>query len=223
MARSGSRLRRIVTRVIVFLLLGAIVNVVVAWGCRELEVNRRYAYPPLRTADISFWQARKLCGWPDKPQNYSITYTFGATLLNYSASYYLEPDGTALYDKYYPPHIASWVCGILCESHSGWPLQGMCSTKWYIEGDAESEHRGIIRGWYRGEGWHDFRPLWPDFAINTLFYPAILWLLFAAPFALRRWRRIRRGLCPKCGYPIGDSPVCTECGAAVNPLRRNKT
>jgi hypothetical protein len=22
-------------------------------------------------------------------------------------------------------------------------------------------------------------------------------------------------LCPKCGYPIGTSPVCTECGAAV--------
>jgi hypothetical protein len=27
--------------------------------------------------------------------------------------------------------------------------------------------------------------------------------------------RLKRGLCPECEYPIGTSPVCTECGAAV--------
>jgi hypothetical protein len=56
-------------------------------------------------------------------------------------------------------------------------------------------------------------PLWPGFAINTLFYAAILWLLVAAPFALRRRWRIRRGLCPTCAYPIGSSDHCTECSA----------
>jgi hypothetical protein len=58
-------------------------------------------------------------------------------------------------------------------------------------------------------------PIWPGFAINTVFYAGLLWMLFAAPFALRRWRRIRRGLCPKCAYPVGTSDKCTECGAAV--------
>jgi hypothetical protein len=58
-------------------------------------------------------------------------------------------------------------------------------------------------------------PIWPGFAINTVFYAGVLWLLFAAPFALRRWRRINRGLCPKCAYPVGASEVCTECGAAI--------
>ena len=57
--------------------------------------------------------------------------------------------------------------------------------------------------------------LWPGFAINTVFYAFILWLLFAGPFALRRRRRIKRGLCPKCAYPVGTSDVCTECGARV--------
>mgnify|MGYP003578232462 CR=1 FL=1 len=56
-------------------------------------------------------------------------------------------------------------------------------------------------------------PLWPGFAINTLFYAGILWVMFAAPFALRRRRRIKRGLCPACAYPVGESIVCTECGA----------
>ncbi len=59
--------------------------------------------------------------------------------------------------------------------------------------------------------------IWPGFAINTVFYAVVLWLLFAAPFALRRRRRIKRGLCPKCAYPrgAGTNQVCTECGAAV--------
>lgn len=44
-------------------------------------------------------------------------------------------------------------------------------------------------------------------------------LLLAAPtgffLALRRRRRIRRGLCWSCGYPTSSSEVCAECGASV--------
>ena len=62
-------------------------------------------------------------------------------------------------------------------------------------------------------------PLWPGFAINTVFYAAILWMLFAAPFALRRRRRIKRGLCPTCGYDLrgrsGESTLCPECGKSL--------
>jgi len=59
------------------------------------------------------------------------------------------------------------------------------------------------------------RPMWPGFVVNTLFYAAIVWLIFLAPFQLRRASRTRRGRCSACGYPIGASPVCTECGAAI--------
>ncbi len=56
------------------------------------------------------------------------------------------------------------------------------------------------------------RPTWPGFPVNTLFYAAILWLLIRGPFVLRRFLRVRRGFCPKCAYPMGESAVCTECG-----------
>ena len=59
------------------------------------------------------------------------------------------------------------------------------------------------------------RILWPGFAINTIFYAAMLWLLLAVPGFVRRRIRTRRGQCPACAYPIGTSNVCTECGAAV--------
>ena len=54
-------------------------------------------------------------------------------------------------------------------------------------------------------------PVWPGFLINTIFYAAVLWLPFG-PFAMRRLIRLKRGLCPKCAYPMGESSVCTECG-----------
>ena len=64
-------------------------------------------------------------------------------------------------------------------------------------------------------------PLGPiplGFAVNTLFYAALLWLLIPGPFALRRFLRVRRGLCPRCAYPIGESSVCTECGGELPSL-----
>ena len=60
------------------------------------------------------------------------------------------------------------------------------------------------------------RPLWPGFAINTIFYAAILWLLFAAPGLIRRRLRHFRGRCVHCGYDLrgqpADSNKCPECG-----------
>src|SRR5881394_1692644 len=58
-------------------------------------------------------------------------------------------------------------------------------------------------------------PIWPSFAINTMFYAAILWLLIAAPGKILRRIRARRGQCPACAYPVGTNEVCTECGALV--------
>jgi hypothetical protein len=60
-------------------------------------------------------------------------------------------------------------------------------------------------------------PIWPGFAINTIFYAAVLWVLFAAPFKVRRWRRIKRGQCASCGYSLHEnfSEKCPECGRPV--------
>ncbi len=55
-------------------------------------------------------------------------------------------------------------------------------------------------------------PLWLGFAVNTLFYSVVLWLLIPGPFALRRFIRVKRGLCPACAYPTGQSDACSECG-----------
>ncbi len=71
-----------------------------------------------------------------------------------------------------------------------------------------------------GSSWPNalpLRPLWPGFAVNTLFYAAILWLIIPGPFALRRLIRRRRGLCPACGYDLrhAEHQACPECGVTA--------
>ncbi len=58
------------------------------------------------------------------------------------------------------------------------------------------------------------RPIWSGFAVNTLFYAAVLWLLISGPFALRRLIRLKRGRCPACAYDLrhGEHDACPECG-----------
>jgi hypothetical protein len=97
--------------------------------------------------------------------------------------------------------------GIQVRSRSAIPFGGV---PWYDHVDGIELPRQL-----------PLRPIWPGFAINTLLYAGILWPLFAAPFALRRRRRIKRGLCPACAYPVGASEVCTECGAAVASVEKS--
>ena len=66
-----------------------------------------------------------------------------------------------------------------------------------------------------GEVFLPLRPIPVAFAFNTLVYAAVLWLLIPGPFVLRRFIRVKRGRCVKCGYPMGESAVCSECGSAL--------
>jgi hypothetical protein len=57
------------------------------------------------------------------------------------------------------------------------------------------------------------RVLWGQFALNTLFYAAVL-LGVAEGVAFAR-RRVRRGRCPSCGYDragLAEGSACPECG-----------
>jgi len=158
--------------------------------------------------------------WP-WPENYEETRGFGVTQRFYSWADMI--DRRSQEERRWPgihlPH--TYILGVFS---SGIPCRCLARTGSFGE-----------RGWTFVE-WDDppfatnlgvsvseglpILPLWPGFAINTLFYAAILWLLFLAPFRIRRAVRIRRGRCPKCAYPVGVSPVCTECGRELREDKR---
>ncbi len=121
---------------------------------------------------------------------------------------------------------------------AGWPTQSLSAEWRFVDSGTLGMTRTLHGGWetpftdlpsskitFVSLGLPfalPLRPLWPGFAINALFYAAILWLAFAAPFALRRRLRIKRGLCPRCAYDLhGSAPGSSNCPECGEPLRLN--
>jgi hypothetical protein len=57
-------------------------------------------------------------------------------------------------------------------------------------------------------------PVWVGFITNTLLYAIVLWLLVRIPRVVRVLIRIFRGRCPQCGYDLRGrlEGGCPECG-----------
>ena len=222
------------TKVILFLLLGAIINVAVAWGCAlliDLTIDYSglctdqgwlyYTMQRMHKHRLLIWPSTALDGWMATRQTVpSWSVTSGA------------PTASA------PLRTAGPVAFYL-EEGTGWPCTSMYA-RLVMHGHSHPEPAPAItridsglliferdRQWLRQPdstatpaSWQfvsvaPTRPLWPGFAIDTIFYAVVLWLPFAAFGRFCRRRRIKRGLCPACAYPVGESAVCTECGGAI--------
>jgi hypothetical protein len=190
--------------------MGAILDVAIAWGCtlrwRSLDLEVADNLEPGST-DAQWLKKFK---WPEPDSSTFIAHKRSSTFG------WVDDQYTISFKPYDPSRTAG-----LWRTRCGWPflsLQGISRSGNYTEMGFVESQTGFIYvdgnvvgtpnvGWY-----FPTSPLGLGFALNTIFYAAILWLLFAAPGRIRRWRRIARGRCPHCGYPVGASSVCTECG-----------
>ncbi|MCI0632196.1 MAG: hypothetical protein L0Y44_16255 [Phycisphaerales bacterium] len=214
-------MKRLLLKLGLFVLAAAIVNVAVAWGCA--------AFVPLRSSD-------RVASGVTSPTSPSWIagdfHRFGHRRIEFGSlgaenMHEMFKSSAGMADPALIARLPSenrtvpagcyQQCFILLDE-AGWPM---------LAGSAE--HANIGSGEVTRfavqlspadstatDIWpHRFlpiRPIWPGFAINTLFYAVILSLLFTAPGFVRRRRRIKRGLCPACAYPVGESETCTECG-----------
>ena len=216
-------MKRWLVRICVFLIFGAIVNVVVTWASvlaltpEMLEHELEYfGHGGAHINTHPCWEQVILWGAPD---------SFRLSEFHPSLPKWVQPE----------PDDAAEQSAVVYQvlDARGWPALSMRSGYQSVRpvggpGEARVLH-GIA---LEPTPDFDFRigmfsliptvPIWPGFAINTVFYGVIVWLLFAGPFVLRRWRRIRRGLCPKCAYDLrgtpSDATACPECGEAVPSL-----
>jgi len=223
-------MRSCVRRILVFLLLGAIVNVAVAWGCaighgdveagpftiyrregnrnpRLVHIHSRFGYRIVMDDDI------------DAPM-YAVL------------AHLIEPDvqPTPYKGMIWWPQEKTWEGGHIAV---GWPAPALCATLTHEWGPIDEPggrrvHASLRHGVPVGhEPLPDFlfdqtipmflpyRPVWSGLIGNTLLYGVAAAAIASGVRALKRFARIRRGLCPACAYPRGSSPVCTECGAPL--------
>lgn len=210
---------RIVVRVLAYLLLGAVANIALAWAC--------VAWSPTGGASLDNrpWDSNR--GWPVPVPDDWWTYTgpvsvergFGMVLAKNNFA------GLARVSRESAEFEHSEVFAARLDA--GWPWRSL--TTHYVRirrrpsppfltapppWECALEVRGMRRGVVRPLAL-PCRPVWPGFLANTLLFGVLLGTGPHAISLIRRQSRIKRHLCPVCAHPIGTSPVCTECGAAV--------
>ena len=203
-----------VRSIAIVLCLGLLIDVVVGWACAwwaELEFNLDFetshediaefkaAVPTVVTdgllSDIRHvdFQAWEQTG-------------FGVELREYSAWYPRGVSASQL-GNHQEQAFAREACLV------GLPMRSLRSTTWRAPGITVVVYNLPVK-----RELFPMRPVFPGFPANTLLFAAAIWTIILGPSTLRRYLRRRRGLCITCGYPIGDSSVCPECGAELSDV-----
>ncbi len=222
-------MKRRILKLTVFLLLGAVVNVAVAWGC----ATRSNSY--IRLPKYSGHAAEGERSYFERMGWQQATYGEGLRCVFWE----FRQIGLGLVDTTFSEAVIFEDSGKLVlggetavRTEAGWPLLSLCGEKWKCEPQWPAVWRyrtavqppdavlGLRLASYRVL---PFGPIWPSFAINTIFYAALIWILTLGPFTARRMIRRKRGLCAKCGYDLrgasGGGDVCPECGASGRSRR----
>jgi hypothetical protein len=195
-------MRRCLTKLSLFLLVGTITNLIVAWGFDTFA-----RMPSGQTQPIPADEARKL--WSQSaPRDWKGSESIGTVRLTaFGASV---------------DCLTTSIDGLpfaVTEYRVGWPLPTLMSRCLHA-GEREHwrwafAHHDASWTYFRPSRILPWRPLWRGMAINTFLFAGAAFAIVTAP-AVCMWlvRRIRVQ-CPACGYPIGSSPRCTECGRPV--------
>lgn len=218
----GRRRRRLIAAASVLLLVGAIVNVVVAWalGAAPLSwtagdpvevIGSAGAHPgsaPLTGAEQSLLTRRmgvRRHGRADG--GYMVRGLGWTTMLGFRSR------GDA----------GDWAGR---RHEAGWPARSVVWSAMRLAPDKDYRLSPSVeppeslrpgRDWLRYPRERiGLTPLAAGFAVNTLLYAVVVGAMTALPlsvFPLRRWARMRRGRCGRCGYDLAEAPgVCPECG-----------
>ena len=200
-------MKRATVRIVLFLLLGAIINVAVAWGCVV-------AVPiALRPAEITIQEMSA-----DYQQIQCIQRAFGRTRETWGERHTLPvviDSGSPFGQR---PAVSSW-------ERTGWPMRALyCSTSAHelayttdagevlaagSEGKIDEgielspERFAVSTSPLSLTTWRalPLRPLWPGFGVNTIIYAVLAWLFFGGLFQARRTiRRKRDDGHNACGY-----------------------
>ncbi len=253
MASMVGTIRRFFRRVFPCLLLGAAINVAVAWGCALWSDTGAHTWTldPIQNTPAAALVA-SIWGDPDRDRFNTLTTESRGHGIRVTRIEPPQLDLRASWDV--SVHYGRLPQGHLYIIESGWPWKScVCST---VQSDEDYQNSRSLtwRGgltvplavhalpfeWSTSPGSNasgvngsgmqrrplPYRPLrWHWLANSALFGTAALLstLLLDARRAIRR-NRARRGRCTKCGYPRGVSAICTECGTpSIDAISSSKS
>ncbi len=195
-------MKRRLFKLVVFLLLGAVVNVAVAWGCHRWS-SASPEYAGSRPATDSEWQLlEKRRSSRAQGEHGSVAKEAGVGIHR-----------THLITKRYEArrrikYDVTWL-------RAGWPYLSLHSEEWKGPAWGQSTSYWTLPVQTDvGEVSLPLQPLWLGFASNTVFFAALALLITIVPKIVGRHVRFRRKCCLVCGYDLrGDfSAGCSECG-----------
>ncbi len=222
--------RRALARAGIFLLIGVLINVLVAWGCAVLV--------PIDHVSSGYWNAigEVIALRPGAFRKVNPYLPYPPEILQ-------EPGDAVL------PRRVSVYSTEQIRDQRGWPWQSLEMEIW--EGRWGSPTNSNIamdpdlvidpgRGcasiglsdtdrvdrefWSQATFQRKFlliplSPVWPGFIGNSLFYAFGLYAIVHLRGEARRHLRRRAGRCPNCNYDLRATTtgICPECGAAITP------
>ncbi len=226
--------RRLVVRATICLLLGAIINVLVAWWFVLLP---QFAAPPTTHLGpgLYVYERESTRVWVWKRTGCILLNEFPKLVTNLGGAPFSKSEWQAIlppssrYQGGSPLGHEEHDLERGSETTAGWPFYSLESfvhrTTDFSQSPPQSEYRSgtfelpreiLPRSWGTEV---PVRPIWTGFAINSLLYATAVCLLAMIPPRIRRHLRRRAGRCPNCNYDLRATTTgaCPECGAAIPP------
>ncbi len=220
-------MKRCLTKLVVLLLLGAIVNVAVAWLASYGALRSAGGLdipPPIDVERV--WSIYALPGWPDAPSEHFSRdddafvglggahqwsrFALRCILCRIVGAERIRPPGMGL--EY-------WT---VFEVQAGWPtrcLRGgvrhsssLTATEsvdalFLPESKNVTASTNLAYGFIPTGRLFVYRPIWPGLVINTVFYAFAALTFLSIPRCVTKIRRVVRldfGRCPVCGYNLRE-------------------
>jgi hypothetical protein len=226
-------MRRLFGRTLLFLLIGAVINVGVSWGCvaRLTQLSDGRTYLVASPATLWFVTCSEelgvtSCRWI--MQDHAAAWDPPGTMEDIRTKYLrTKPKGleqgeppawSVLADVELPP---KWppsdtaFSELRARTWAGWPCHALTRDEEWINTGATAYPGALVLRRGSGVLALPYRVVYGGFVINTLLYAAAAALGSWGVVHLRSRFREARHLCTACAYPVGTSPVCTECGRPI--------
>ena len=203
-------IKRTIMKPGLFLTLGLIINILFAWGCALFSPMSKSNNPlALTKQEVRRWIDRS--PWPHKLRP-------GKTISSSSLGLAYEK----LESQKPEPHF--WHVALAFKA--GYPLPSLYGERWSnFSHELDNDQQQVLINaidpdWIPLLG-NDkptrvlpWRPIWPGFLTNTVFFGGACYFLSGAVFAIRGQRRYKHQRCPRCNDALIETPnaSCKSCG-----------